>query len=508
MRDGRIIRVDRTYKIRNMMGRLTKRIDARGRLVIPGFNDSHTHFAGIGNLFSSLDLRSARSLDEVRANVVEYVRYLPKDRWILGGNWDNANWAGAEFPSRELLDNVSPQNPILIYKRGGRVAFANKRALELARVNKKTTAPAGGTIEKDSKGEPTGILTGNAILLVSAVAPKFASKQMYGVLQTASNYSASLGVTSVQDMHSDYLAETLRKLREDGNLKTRVYDCTPLFDWKKLSVKQIRSATGDTFVREGCLKSLSFSDKSAANEIAENILGADRAGLQVMIHAIGNAQNRNILDIFERVVNENGRRDRRLRSEHAARVSASEYRRFRPLDVIASMQPHLFGGYEPYRTLLKNKTKIAFGSDASITDFNPLYGIHAAVNRNRDEEKISVHEAIKLYTLGSAYAEFQEKEKGTIEKGKLADVLILSENLFDIPKNRIRNVKVDMTIVDGKIVYDRRNVENVASTFPGSVDQEATAREARMRRALFRAPLRFLQKSSVVDMRLLAVSSR
>lgn len=456
IKDGRIIKVDHTYKIRNMMVRETKRVDARGRLVVPGFNDSHTHFMAIGNLFTSIDLSRVRDPGQIPSMLRHYVRFLPKGRWIQGGNWDSSNWNPEKLPTRHLIDAATPETPVLLYGPSAEIALANSKALELAGIAKGKKAPLGGKIEIDSEGEPTGVLRGTAILLVRGQIPRLASKQFDEVGETATNYAASLGVTSVQDMHSDYMAETLRELNRKGKLKTRVYDCTPLSQWKRLADRGIQRASGDGFVREGCLKSLAFSDRGATEDLYKNISAADRAGLQVMIHAIGSSANRNILNIYERVITENGKRDRRFRSEHAARLSAIEISRFGRLNIVPSLQPRLFGGYEPYRSLIESGAPIAFGSDATMTDFDPLAGVHYAVTRGRPSERLAVHEAVRLYTLGSAYAEFQEDEKGTIEKGKYADVVLLSENIFEIPKEEIRNVRVEMTIVNGEIVYDAR----------------------------------------------------
>lgn len=456
IRNGRITKIDASYKIRRMTDRGTRSIDARGKLVVPGFNDSHTHFMAIGNLFSSIDLRDVRRREEIPQRMREYVRFLPRGRWILGGNWNNTDWISNSMPTRNLIDDSTPDNPVFVYGPNSNIALANGVALRMAGIDRDTTVPRGGEVITDREGNPTGVLKGSAILLVRALIPRLATKQDLEVAETASNYAAALGVTSVQDMHSDYIADVFRELRRIGKLKTRIYDCTPLYDWRKLAAKGIRSASGDEFVREGCLKSFAFSDTGATDELFESIKGADKAGLQVMIHAIGSSANHNILNTFERVEAVNGNRDRRFRSEHAARFGSRDIRRFGRLGVIPSMQPHLFGGYEPYRSLINSGARIAFGSDASMTDFNPLQGIHDAVNRGTPEERLTVSEAIGLYTLGSAYAEFQEKEKGSIERGRLADLVILSENIFSIPSSKIRDASVIMTIVGGEIVYDRR----------------------------------------------------
>ncbi len=397
-----------------------------------------------------------RRPEEIPELMRQYVRFLPKGRWILGGNWNNKNWTPNKLPTRELIDAVTPETPVLVYSSDPNTALVNSLALKMAGIGKDKSAPLGGEIEKDGNGEPTGILRGNAILLVRNLVPRLATKEELAVAETATNYAAALGVTSVQDMHSDYVADIFRALKAQGKLKNRIYDCTPLFEWRKLTARGIRHSTGDAFVREGCVKSFAVSGAGAENELYTAIRDADRAGLQVMLHAIGGSAVASVLDLYRRAAEENGRRDRRFRVEHAARINVADLRRFGKEDVIPSMQPFLFGGYEPYRTLLKSDANIAFGSDASITDFNPLYGVYAAVNRGNANERLTVAEAVNAYTSGSAYAEFQEDEKGTIEKGKLADLVMLSADIFAIPTESIRDTYVVMTFLDGQIVYDQR----------------------------------------------------
>ncbi|NNF00965.1 MAG: amidohydrolase family protein, partial [Pyrinomonadaceae bacterium] len=298
----------------------------------------------------------------------------------------------------------------------------------------------------------------SAILLVKFKAPKTQTKDWIPVTEAATNYAASLGVTSVQDVHSDYQRDYLLALEKEGKLKTRVYDCTPLHEWKRLLKMMDEKPVKSPLVRIGCLKSFSDGFEESIPELYERIDAADKAGLQVLMHAIGNKANEIVLGIFERIENENTKRDRRFRVEHAFRFRFNNLGRYSKSNIIVSLQPHLFGGNEPYRSFLNADTKIAFGSDASITDFNPLFSIHAAVNRGSFEggvkQALTVEEAVRFYTIGSAYAEFQEEVKGSIKAGKLADVIILSDDIFSVPAERIRDAKVVLTIVDGKVVYE------------------------------------------------------
>ena len=461
IKDNKIIAVEKRFgRIEKYRGRRTKQINARGRVIIPGFNDSHTHFMGIGNLFSSIDLKNVRRPQEIADRIAFYVRYLPKGRWVLGGGWNNETWDSNKLPTKELIDSISPNNPVFIYNKDATMALANSVALKMARIDRKKGDIEGGKIVKDSSGEPTGILKGQAMLFVKNIAPISNTKLELEIAETASNYAASLGVTSVQDVHSDYISEVLQKLQTQGKLKTRVYDCTPLYDWKKLADKGIKRATGDAFVRTGCLKGFTNGYPEEEPQLYEYALNADKSDLQVMIHAIGSVSNASILKTYEQIFAKNGIKDRRFRIEHAHGFAKDDLSRFVKSNIIASMQPHLFGGRDPFNEMIKKKATIAFGSDASITDFDPILGIHDAVNSsyslNGRNQSTKVKEAIYLYTMGSAYAEFQENIKGSITVGKLADIVILATDIFKVSPEKIKDVEVDITIVDGKVVYNKR----------------------------------------------------
>lgn len=459
---NKISKIGTTKEIRGLAGAKTKMIDANGKLVLPGFNDAHVHFMGIGNQFSSVNLRDVSSPSEIVERLEYYAKFLPKGRWILGGGWNHENWTLNNLPTKELIDAATPENPVFIYNFDARIALANSLALKLAAINKDTKNPE---IIRDEKGEPTGILKNSAINQIRKITPESHTKKWAEVAETASNYAASLGVTSVQDVSADNFLEIYRELAREGRLKTRIYDCTNLFEWQKLAAAKMRRADGDAMVRGGCLKSFSDGDSDSLQKLYNYVQPADKAGLQVMIHAIGGSANDIVLTVFERVAKENGGRDRRFRIEHAHNVRPEDLRRFGKSKIIASMQPFLFFGgtwnnTESYRTLLDTNAVLAFGSDASITEFNPLLGIYAAVNRRNSndisDQTISVEEAVRLYTLGSAFAEFQENVKGTISVGKLADIIILSDDIFSINSEKIRQTKVLTTIVDGKVVYDVR----------------------------------------------------
>ena len=460
---NKISRIGTNKEIKALIGKETKTIDAAGKLVLPGFNDSHVHFLGIGNQFFSINLRDAKTPQEMVEKIEFYAKFLPKDHWILGGFWDNENWKPRAAPTKELIDAAAPDNPVFLYNKNPQIALVNSKALQIAGFDKKTKEIRNGVIERDKDGEATGIIRGEAIRFMKAFTPNPANKLESAAAETATNYAAYFGITSVQDVHSDDNIAIFRELEKQGKLKTRVYDCVTLPNWQYLAEKGIKRAGGDAMLRRGCLKHFSDGDFEVIPDLLKMMIPADKADLQITIHAIGSNANQVVLDTFEQVEKANGKKDRRFRIEHAHRMRTEDIKRFAATNTIASMQPYLFfggvfNGSQPYRDLLASGVPLAFGSDASMTDFNPLMGIYAAVNRGSSVENtqtISVEEAVRAYTLGSAFAEFQENVKGTLTVGKLADIIILSDDIFSINPEQIRTTKVLTTIVDGKIVYQK-----------------------------------------------------
>jgi hypothetical protein len=455
--NGRIIAVGNNASIKALTNAKTIIIDAKGKLVLPGFNDAHVHLTGIGNLFSHLDLRAATDQADVIRRLSDYGRVLPKGRWIIG--------AGISLDKSPItlkaLDDVSPDNPLLLYLSDTSSALVNSAALRAARISLNSRGTSHGGVVRAEDGKPTGVVAGTAVAIVRNAVPRDHSSNWSEIIETASNYAASLGVTSVQDVHSDDLAVSLRQLALTGSLKTRVYDCIGLKEWQKLVRAGVKAASGDSFVRAGCVKGNARPDQVDPEDLKLAIADPDKAGLQVMIHAIGERANENALYVFESVAARNGKRDRRFRIEHSHRMKSGDIARLSPSAIIASMQPHLFlNGGDDYRAIFKSGVRIAFGSDASITDFNPLLGIHAAINGD-PARSLTVEEAVGAYTLGSAYAEFQEKEKGSIEKGKLADLVVLSDDIFTIAPSKIDKVKVLTTVVNGRIVFDATSFDKV-----------------------------------------------
>lgn len=455
---NRISAVGSNREIRALISENTKIIDAEGKLVLPGFNDAHVHFLAMGNQFFHVDLRDARSPREMAEKVRFHARFIPAGQWIIGSGWNEENWAPNDFPTKELIDAATSDHPVFLYHANPKIALVNSLALRQAKIDKADKTAFNGGIGRNTNGEINGILKDAAVGFVRRFAPSFTTdKSLFA--ETAGNYAVAFGVTSVQDVSSDDSTEIFRALWRQGKLKTRVYDCSG--DWRKLAQSGVKRAEGDAFIRRGCLKSMADGDDELTEALYKEISAADKAGLQIAIHAIGARSNAQILSIFERVIKENGVRDRRFRVEHAHGFYPQDIRRFAASGIIASVQPFLFSDgagrtLDPLRDLVKSGASLAFGSDATMVEVNPLLGIAAAVNAADPKQKITVEEAVRFYTLESAYAEFQENEKGSITVGKLADFVILSNDIFTINPGEISKTRVLTTIVDGRVVYEAK----------------------------------------------------
>lgn len=449
--ENKISAVGTNSQIRQLISVNTKVIDAKGKLVIPGFNDSHVHFFGVGGRFFSLNLKETKTPGEVLEDLKFYTKYLPDGNWILGGFQTEKDHPLSIMPSKEAIDAVTPNHPVFLYLKGVQIAFANEVALKRAGINK---------FRPESR--MTGILRDSEVSLVKTLTPYISTGDNLAVAETATNYAAAMGVTSVQDVHSDDSFEVYRQLERQGKLKNRIYDCISLLDWQKLANRGIRRASGDAMIRQGCLKFFSLGDPEDVPDLFKMILSADKADIQVMMHAIGPEANDVVLTVFEKLLRQHGKKDRRFRIEHARNFRPQDLKRFAASNTIASMQPALFfnntgNDSQLFRQMLTAKAFLAFGSDANIIDLNPLLGIYAAVYSGKSgstKRGLNVEEAVRAYTLDAAYAEFQENVKGSVTVGKLADLIILSDNIFTINPDEIKKVKVLQSIMDGKIVYE------------------------------------------------------
>ncbi|HJQ20562.1 MAG TPA: amidohydrolase [Gemmatimonadaceae bacterium] len=499
---SRITAVGSSASIRKLASAATRVIDAHGMFVAPGFIDAHVHFMDGGFALASVQLRDARTREEFIARIKQHASTLPQGVWMLEGNWDHQNWGG-ELPTRAWIDSVTPRTPVFIQRLDGHMSLANSAALRAAGVTRDTKDVEGGTIVRDADGEPTGVLKDNAADLVARVIPDPLPAQEDAALDAAMKFVAQQGVTSVHNMGTWHDVAIFERAHRASRMGTRIYAVVPLASWERLRDTVATRGRGDEWLHIGGLKG--FMDGSLGSHTARMIApfsdapndvglwvtppdsiyawtkGADAAGLHVIIHAIGDLANRTLLDTYERVERENGARDRRFRIEHAQHLTQADIPRFAPLGVIASMQPYhaiddgrwadrylgpeRVKGTYAFRSLLDAHTRLAFGSDWFVAPPTPIEGIYAAVTRRTlddrnpngwvPEQKITVDDALRAYTTGAAYAEFMEKEKGKLAPGMLADLVMIDRDLTRIPPETIRDAHVAMTIVGGRVVFER-----------------------------------------------------
>ena len=498
VRNGEIVAVGSNAEVVKLRSESTAVVDLNGAFVVPGFMDSHTHFMSAGFQLASVDLRDAKSPAEFSQRIADFAKNLPEGRWLTGGDWDHEMWGG-ELPQRAWIDQLTPHHPVFVNRLDGHMALANSKTLQLAGIDRNTPDPEGGTIVRDPQTkEPTGILKDEAMSLVYRIMPEASEAEQDEAFARASAHALARGVTQVHDMGSWSDLATYRRAQERGDLKLRIYSVVPLSTWAKLADYVQQNGRGDEWLRWGGLKG--FVDGSLGSTTAwfyqpyedapetsglmttdttalrQWIIAADSGGLHVVVHAIGERANDWLLNVYAAAANKNGACDRRFRIEHAQHLTRAAISRFAALGVIASMQPyHAIDdgrwavkriGTErikttyAFRSLLDSKAALAFGSDWTVAPIEPLLGIYAAVTRRTTdganpngwvpEEKITVEEALRAYTAGDAYAGFQENRLGTLEPKKLADFVVLSEDLFASDPVNIPNVRVLRTVVGGK----------------------------------------------------------
>jgi len=476
-------------------------IDLGGRFVVPGFIDSHIHMLQGGENLASVQLRDADTPELFISRIKEYAATLKPGEWILGGDWDGKGWE--TLPHRDWIDSVTPDNPVFVSRLDGHMALANSAAMKLAGVDRRVKDVSGGTIERDTRGEPTGIFKDNAMDLIFARVPSSSDEEIDRALVAAMKYLASNGVTSAHSVDAAAYAEGIERVRARGEQITRIYYLQTISRWKDMKKHLEREGRGDKWVSTGGVKGFvdgSLGSHTAAfiepytdlqtdtglfvnseEDLYNWISESDKAGLQVVIHAIGDRAINTLLNIYERVATENGDRDRRFRIEHSQHIAPADIPRYGKLKVIAGMQPYHaiddgrwaeeYIGPErikttyAFRSLLDSGATLAFGSDWFVAPATPLEGIYAAVTRRTldgknpngwvPEQKITVEEALKAYTVNGAYASFEENIKGTLEPGKLADFVVLDRDITAIDPAEIWDMKVQQTWVGGKKVFDR-----------------------------------------------------
>ena len=507
----KIIAVGTTVEINRLISKgITRVIDAKGRLVIPGFNDAHVHFGPLDPDY--IELRYTTDPSVITEKVRIQVEKSKPGQPIRGGHWIHEMFPDKKWPTKELIDKVSQENPVLLERADGHSVLVNSYVLKLSGITKDTKAPFGGEIQKDPvTGEPTGILKDAAMDLIKVGTGKVdlspaevKEKRWHGYL-LAMKMASEFGVTSIQNAgHEDF--DAYARLRNEGQLSCRIDIGEPLTDdtsiLRKYKATMKRYPREGNWIRFGYLKAFAdgsmgsstalmfepYTDNPSTSGLAmwpyekleKMVLTADKMGFQIGIHAIGDKANNWVLNAYEKAIEINGSRESRHRVEHAQTISLPDIPRFAKLGVIPSMQPtHCISdklwyekrvGYErckgtyAWRSLINAGSILAFGTDYTVEPLNPMEGLYAATTRKDrlgeagngwfPEQKLTMEEAIKYYTLGSAYAQFMDDRKGMLKVGYLADIVITNKDLLTIPEDQIMKTKVDYTIVGGKVVYD------------------------------------------------------
>lgn len=498
----RLVAVGTNAEVAALRGMRSMAFDLQGRFVAPGFVDNHTHFVDGGLDLSQVDLRDAATPEELARRLGAFARSVAPGRWITGGNWDHEQWGGT-LPTRHQIDAATGEVPVFVRRLDGHMALVNTAALRRAGITRDTRDPDGGTIVRDADGEPTGVLKDNAMDLVGAVMPEPGEAELDEAVAKAMAHAVARGVTQVHDMGQWPHLAAYRRAHAAGRLRLRIYSAVPLSTWPELAAFVAEHGRGDAWLRWGLLKG--FVDGSLGSTTAwfydpyddapatrgfpvtdtlalqRRILQADSAGLHVAVHAIGDRANDWLLAVFADAIRRNGPRDRRFRIEHAQHLTPAAVARFAALGVVPSMQPYhaiddgrwaekrigprRIQTTYAFRDLLDAGARLTFGSDWFVAPLDPLQGLYAAVTRrtldgaNPDgwvpAQKITVEEALRAYTLGNAWAGFQERDAGTLEPGKLADFVVLSADPFAVAPAALADLQVLRTVVGGRTVFAR-----------------------------------------------------
>ncbi|MBK9312822.1 MAG: amidohydrolase [Acidobacteria bacterium] len=510
VRYGKIVFLGTTKDVKPFEGKGTKVVDLKGRTVVPGLSDAHYHLSGVGQREMTLNLEGTTSLDDFLSKVKARVDKAKPGEWVTGRGWIETFWTPQTFPTRGDLDRISPNNPVYLVRADGHGGVANSAALKIAGIDRNTTSPFGGEIMKDkTSGEPNGMLLDRAQGLVSRHVPAPTKADMEQALIVGAQRSVELGWTQIQNAGASWSeVEMLKNLYTENKIKLRVYEAIRgpgpdaqrllrdgpvigLYD-HKLTIRTIKVSIDGALGSKGAALLEPYSDHDTSGfltqkseELLPMFKQALRKGVQIETHAIGDRANRVVLDLYEQAFNEvppierQDRSDPRWRIEHAQIVHPDDIPRFAKLMIIPSMQPsHAIGdlhfapsrigikrlaGAYAWQTFLKQGNIIAGGSDAPVERGEPMIEFYAAVARKdqkgfsgdgwRPEEKVTREQALKMFTIWAAHAAFQEKIRGSIEIGKIADFTVLSADIMQIPEPDILKTKCVMTIIDGEVVF-------------------------------------------------------
>jgi predicted amidohydrolase YtcJ len=498
--NGIITQVGDNATIKSLVKDGYEAIDLKNNCVLPGLIDAHLHFLSLGQSFNRVNLDGVDSLEKVKDILGKAAANLSPGQWLLGRGWNKNLW-GDDFPDKSILDNIT-NHPAALRSKDGHLLWINSVALEFFRINKNTPDPPGGVIDKDFKGVPTGILKENAADNSAERIPKPSYQDNLKSIKAAQNHLLKLGITGVGDCDEDSdLFSIYNDLDEQGQLQLRVFKMVSRDGFRKAIDLNFKTGAGSEHLRIGCLKlfadgalgsqsALMFEpyEHSSGNYgvetlnqsgIEEYVRVALDAGISIAIHAIGDKANYQALSAIGKFQSSYGNQNLRPRIEHAQLLRKSDIDLFKAYNIIASVQPiHATSDRDtadrywgkrsryayPFRTFLERGIKMAFGSDAPIETASPMAGIHAAVTRQRVgesrpgwylEETITPIKAVEAYTLGSAHASCLDDICGSISVGKRADLVVLSDDIFEIKPDRIAQSEVLMTIIDGKIAYSQ-----------------------------------------------------
>jgi predicted amidohydrolase YtcJ len=507
----RISQVGSTAEIRASATSHTRVIDLEGRRVVPGFNDSHVHFIDGADELLGVNLRPAIDERDFARRLAEHASKVPAGRWILGGYWDHEGWPSKALPTRQIIDSVTPNHPVFVQRLDGHMGLANALAMKLAGITRETPSPDGGTIVRDASGEPTGVFKDNAMGLITRAVPPPSLEEVMDKARAALKHAAEHGVTTVQDMtaSSTELA-AYQALRERGELTARISSIQN-HGIEGLVRAGIKTGFGDDWIRIGGIKL--FADGSMGSgtaaffepyaddpsttglllqppeELQKAMIEADAAGFQLVVHAIGDRATAITIDAMEQVARVNGPRDRRPRIEHAQVMRDADKKRMARLGIIASIQPsHCIDDMRwaerrigrdrcaiayDFKSFVDAGVKVAFGTDWYVEPLDPMIGLYAAVTRQFPdgtppggwfpEERITMAQAVEFYTLGAAYAQYAEGTKGSITPGKLADIVVLSQDVFSISPRQILQTRPVLTMVGGRIVFGNESLQTRSS---------------------------------------------
>jgi predicted amidohydrolase YtcJ len=497
-----IVAIGDSAMVAEWIGPRSERIDQPDGLVVPGFIDDHVHLFMGSQQLASVDLRDAASPAEFVRRVGAFAATQKPGDWIVGMSWDHELWGGSPLPDRSWIDSVTPNNPVYLLRLDGHMAIANSLALKAAGLDRSMKPIAGGEIVRRPDGELTGLLKDEAQNPVAAAIPPPSPSQLDSTLAAGLRHAASLGVTAVASVSTGWPeVAAIERARQRGALTMRVANYLPIAEWRSVAETLRVKGPGDDWVRVAGVKGLvdgslgsttalfdaPFTDQphtsglftTPPDSMRRWIRSADSAGLQVVVHAIGDRANGFLLDAFAEVAQANGPKDRRFRIEHAQHLRPADLPRFATLGVFPSMQPYHAAddgrwaetriGPErikttyPFRSLLDAKASLVFGSDWPVAPLSPFLGLEAAVTRQTIDgkqpegfvpaEKISIEEALQAYTATNAASMYLDRTAGTLSVGRKADLVLLDRNLLTVPATSIDSVRVRLTMVGGRVVF-------------------------------------------------------